>query len=70
MQSGVPLVLDETPPGSGVFVFNDDTFFPVEVFTFTGDDDVFVFVNGKLALDGDRRLDRRGRPRDGGRAPS
>jgi fibro-slime domain-containing protein len=75
------LPLTETPADSGVFVFEDSEFFPLdgkgftgedqlghnfhftteahatfryrggESFTFKGDDDVFVFVNGKLAID-------------------
>ncbi len=70
-----------TEPTTGVFVFEDNEFFPLdgmgfpgeetlghnfhfttelnatfryqggEVFTFKGDDDVFVFVNNRLALD-------------------
>jgi fibro-slime domain-containing protein len=79
MHFEIPIVLTETSPG--VFVFEDDEFFPLdgqgwsdeeinghnyhftteihgtfkykggEVFTFTGDDDVFAFVNRKLAID-------------------
>jgi fibro-slime domain-containing protein len=81
MRFQINLDLAETPAGSGNYVYDDSTFFPLdgmgwpgeevmghnfhfttqihgtflyrggEKFTFRGDDDVFVFVNKKLALD-------------------
>lgn len=88
----IDIELTEMPPGSGVFVFDDPTFFPLDgigwnaapgpnnetfpdtlgdqhnfhftteihtsfiyepgqVFTFIGDDDLWVFIDGDLAID-------------------
>jgi len=76
----VGIVLTEDPTRPGVFVYDNDEFFPIdkmgwpdpysdhnhdftaemhfsfpyrggEIFQFRGDDDVFVFINGHLAID-------------------
>jgi fibro-slime domain-containing protein len=74
------LTLNETSPGSGVYVYSNSSFFPIDgqmlgnqgrghnyhftlhleglvsfkatdTFNFTGDDDLWIYVGGKLAID-------------------
>jgi fibro-slime domain-containing protein len=76
----ISIALAETPPGSGLFIYDNTSFFPVdnlgfgnegrehnfhftteihtsfkyqggEVFKFMGDDDLWLFINGRLAID-------------------
>jgi fibro-slime domain-containing protein/RHS repeat-associated protein len=80
LKTTIPIELRETTPGSGVFSFLSNAFFPIdgqlfgnqgrsnnfhftleihsnftyrggEVFQFTGDDDIWVYINDRLVVD-------------------